>query len=59
MKMLLEYLERAIEFEKLAANEHDPAFKAALLQQAQSYRDMAAKRAEQLGLPMPSDPEGC
>jgi hypothetical protein len=46
MKMLTEYLDRAIEFEKLAASEQDEALKAALFKQADSYRSLAAKRAE-------------
>jgi hypothetical protein len=57
MKMLTEYLERAVEFENLAANENNEAFKAELLKQAAAYRKLAAKRAEQYGLPMPSQPE--
>jgi hypothetical protein len=57
MKMLTEYLERALEFERLAEYESDPAFKAQLEKQAASYRRLAAKRAEEYGLPMPSAPE--
>jgi hypothetical protein len=57
MKMLTEYLERAIEFEKLAASEQDGPFKEQLAKQAASYRKLAIKRAEELGLPMPSPPE--
>ena len=57
MKMLTEYLERAVEFEKLAATEENAEFKAHLLKQAASYRRLAAKRAEEYGLPMPSPPE--
>jgi hypothetical protein len=56
MKMLTEYLERALEFEALADSEQDPAFKAELLKQAAAYRKLAAKRAEQYGLPKPSPP---
>jgi hypothetical protein len=57
MKMLTEYLERAVEFEKLAAEEKGEAFKAQLLKQAADYRKLAARRAKELGLPMPSPPE--
>jgi hypothetical protein len=56
MKMLTEYLERALEFERLAASEQNEAFKAELQKQAAAYRKLAAKRAEQYGLPMPSRP---
>lgn len=54
--MLTEYLDRAIEFENLAATEQNAAFKSELLKQAAEYRELAAKRAEQYGLPMPSPP---
>jgi hypothetical protein len=56
MKMLTEYLERAIEFENLASTEQDEAFRSELLKQAAAYRALAAERAEQYGLPMPSPP---
>jgi hypothetical protein len=52
MKMLTEYLDRAVEFEKLAASEDNEAFKAQLLKQAAEYRRLAAKRAKEYGLPM-------
>lgn len=55
--MLTEYLERAVEFEQLAASENDKTFKQQLLEQAAAYRKLAAKRAEELGLPMPSPPQ--
>jgi hypothetical protein len=55
--MLTEYLERAIEFEKLAASEENEAFKLQLLKQAADYRRLAAERAKDYGLPMPSPPE--
>lgn len=57
MKMLTEYLQRALEFEELAASEQNEAFKAELLQQAAAYRKLAAERAELYGLPAPSPPE--
>jgi hypothetical protein len=57
MKLLTEYLERAVNLERLAANEPDSKFKAELLNQAAAYRKMAAIRAEQYGLPPPSLPE--
>lgn len=54
MKLLTEYLERAIQLEELAANEPDSNFKDQLLNQAQAYRKLAAKRAQDYGLPPPS-----
>jgi len=54
MKLLMEYLERAVQLERLASSEHDAAFKEQLLKQAQAYREMAAKRAKDYGLPAPS-----
>jgi hypothetical protein len=57
MKMLVEYLERAVALEKLSATEPNDAFKAELLRQAAAYRELAAKRADEYGLPPPSPPE--
>jgi hypothetical protein len=57
MKMLTEYLERAVNLERLAAGEQDSTFKAELLNQAKAYRKLAARRAEQYGLPSPSPPD--
>lgn len=57
MKLLGEYLEHAIQFERMAAEESDPKLKAAMESQAMAYRKMAAKRAKMLGLPEPSPPQ--
>jgi hypothetical protein len=57
MKLLTEYLERAVSLERMAAAEQDSAFKTQLLSQAEAYRKLAAKRAEDYGLPAPSPPE--
>jgi hypothetical protein len=57
MKLLTEYLERAISLERLAANEQDSMFKNQLLHQAGAYRKLAAKRAKEYGLPPPSTAE--
>jgi hypothetical protein len=57
MKILLEYLDRALQLEKMAATEPNGAFKEQLLKQASAYRELAAKRAEEHGLPPPSPPD--
>jgi len=57
MKLLTEYLDRAVALERLAAGEQDSTFKDQLLNQAAAYRKLAAKRADQYGLPPPSPPE--
>jgi hypothetical protein len=57
MKLLTEYLDRAVNLERRAASEQDSNFKTQLLEQAAAYRKLAAKRAEQYGLPPPSPPE--
>ena len=57
MKLLTEYLDRAVNLERLAASEPDSAFRTELLNQAAAYRKLAARRAEQYGLPAPSPPE--
>ena len=54
MKLLTEYLERALQLESLADGEADSTFRTELLKQAASYRKLASKRAEQYGLPNPS-----
>ena len=53
MKMIAEYLEHAIQFEKLAAAETDTALKESLGKQAIAYRKLAAERAERLKLSRP------
>ncbi|WP_247487624.1 MULTISPECIES: hypothetical protein [unclassified Bradyrhizobium] len=40
MKLLTEYLERAIQLEKMAAEESDSEFKRDLLKQAGAYRNL-------------------
>ena len=56
MKMIAEYLEHALQFERLAAAETDAALKEALGKQALAYRKLAAERAERLKLPPPPQP---
>jgi hypothetical protein len=57
MQTVLEYLERAQHFERLAADAEDSEFKQLLLDQAAGYRKLAQRRAAQLGAPVPaSDP---
>jgi hypothetical protein len=50
MKMLAEYLEKAITFETLAAAENDAKVKADLIAQAKDYRKLATERATRYGL---------
>lgn len=45
MKMVAEYLEKALNFEQMAANEADSNLKTNLLKQAAAYRKLAAERA--------------
>jgi len=45
VKMVAEYLEKALDLELLAAAETDPTLKADLTKQAEAYRKLAAKRA--------------
>ena len=56
MKMIAEYLEHALQFERLAAAETDSTLKEALAKQALAYRKLAAERAERLKLPPPPQP---
>jgi hypothetical protein len=55
MKLIAEYLERAHQFERMAASESDPKLKADLERQAQAYQNLAKKRAIANGLPLPKD----
>ena len=55
MKMIAEYLEHAIQFERLAAEATDPTLKESLHNQAIAYRKLASERAERLHLPLPSN----
>jgi len=57
MKLLTEYLEHALTFERMAAEETNPEVRAQFEQQAAAYRKLAAQRAEQYGLPPPSPPK--
>jgi hypothetical protein len=52
VKLLLQ-----LQLEKLAAGEEDLAFRGQLLNQAKAYRRLAAKHADEHGLPAPSPPE--
>ena len=54
MKLLTEYIERALQFEALAEGETNLVFKAELVKQANAYRKLAAQQAEKHGLPPPS-----
>lgn len=56
MKLLTEYIEHALQFERLCREESDPQLKASFRDQAQAYRRLAAERAAKYGLPSPSDP---
>ena len=53
MKMIGEYLDNAIKFERMAAEESDAKLKAHFEKQADAYRKLAAARAKKLGLPPP------
>ncbi len=57
MKLLNEYLDHALSFERMAADELKPEIRAQFEQQAAAYRKLAAERAERYGLPAPSLPQ--
>lgn len=57
MKMINEYINHALVFERLAEAEANPDLKAQFLEQAAAYRKLAAERAHQYGLPAPSTPD--
>jgi hypothetical protein len=53
MKMIVEYMEKAIQFEGMAAEAKDAKLKAEPEAQAKAYRKLAKERAEREGLPLP------
>jgi hypothetical protein len=55
MKLVTDYLQDAINFERLAAEAEDGPFKQSLLKQAGAYRKLAAQRAASMGVPLPPD----
>jgi len=57
MKLLNEYLDHALTFERLASQENNPEFRAQFEKQAAAYRKFAAERAAKFGLPAPSPPQ--
>jgi hypothetical protein len=54
--MIAEYLEHALQFERMAEPEKNPELKAQLEKQAAAYRKLATERARKLGLPAPPQP---
>ena len=54
MKLLNEYLEHALTFERMAAEENNPEVKAQFEKQAAAYRKLVAERVAKYGLPAPS-----
>jgi hypothetical protein len=54
MQTVVEYLERAQQFERMAAEAEDEQSKQRLLAQAEGYRMLAARRADQIGVPLPT-----
>jgi hypothetical protein len=57
MKMIAEYLEHAIQFERMADEEKNPDLRAQFNKQAAAYRKLAADRAKMLGLKEPPSPQ--
>jgi hypothetical protein len=56
MKLVTEYLEQAVHFERMAEQEPDEELKAKLLEQANAYFKLAEKQARELGLSPPQRP---
>jgi hypothetical protein len=55
-ELLTEYIEHALAFERLAAEENNPEVRAQFEEQAAAYRKLVAERAARYGLPIPSPP---
>ena len=59
MKMIAEYLEHALQFERMAREATDPALKESFLKQAVAYRKLATERADRIHVQIPAQrPEG-
>ena len=54
VKMLAEYLDHALEFERMSSRESDAQVNAKLEEQAAAYRKLATARAKKLGLEPPA-----
>jgi hypothetical protein len=54
MQTLNKYLERAQHFNHVAAEAENEELKQVLMAQAEGYRMLAARRADQIGVPMPT-----
>ena len=57
MKLLNEYLDHALSFERMTSEENNPEVRAQFERQAAVYRKLAAEPAEKYGLPAPSLPQ--
>ncbi len=57
MKLVTECLADAVKFKRLADAEANPDLKEQLLQQAAAYQRLAEKRAQDLGQPLPLNPD--
>jgi hypothetical protein len=58
MKLVTEYLAEAVKFERMAGDATDEKVKAAFKSQAAAYRNLATRRAIELGVPMPGGSSG-
>ena len=54
MNRIVDYLERAVVFDRLAAGEENPEFKSMFEKQSGAYRRIAARFAKQLGVELPA-----
>jgi hypothetical protein len=54
--LLKEYLEHALAFESLAAQQNDPKIRVEFAREAAASRKLAVERAAKFGLPSPSPP---
>jgi hypothetical protein len=55
--MIAEYLEHALQFDRMATEATDSALKESLEKQAAAYRKLAKERAARLNLPSPPAPQ--
>ena len=57
MKMIAEYLEHALQFERMGSEATDTALKESMLKQSAAYRKLAEDRAKRMSLPPVPQPQ--
>ena len=57
LNLIVDYLERAAQFQRLASDEENATLRERLMGQADAYRKLATKRAETIGADLSNLPD--